>query len=92
MTWEAAEGTVANMVTRPGYQLADVQDTPLSPEVLGTDTKTGNGRKFGSSFVSIASTTQARQYFRAGVWVKNPTGTQTLNVLLLWLEVEIEDD
>lgn len=66
MEWEAWGETVANMITRPGYQVADVPNNILATNTLGTDTKTGSGEKFPTAMTSIASVTQGKQLIRPG--------------------------
>ncbi len=91
MGWEASGQTAANMVTRPGLQVANVETAPDAAVTLGADTLTSSGVKFPSAFTDVRTTTQGRQLARLGLWVKNPSGTTTLQCVLLhnaWLELD----
>jgi hypothetical protein len=90
-TWESAGETVANMITRPGYQVADVENSISSSNTLGTDTQTGNGVKYGSAPTDISSVTQAKQVVRWGLWVKNPSGTTTVQCVRAGGVIEVEE-
>lgn len=90
MGWEVQLESAANMVTRPGYQLANVANTIVSTLILGGDTQTSVGVKYPSGMSSISANSQANQLFRAGLWVKNPLGNTDLNCVRVsaWLEYE----
>ena len=91
MGWEAHGESVANMISRPGFQVADVENNIVSTNTLGTDTQTSNGVKFPSAMADISATTQARQLFRGGIWVKNPAGNNNLNTVRVHLWIEYEE-
>lgn len=88
--WEVQAGSVANMITRPGLQLANVENTIGSTAALGSDTHTSTGMKYPSAMVDISASTDAYQLMRVGLYVKNPVGNSDLNCVRVrvWLEVE----
>ena len=90
-TWESSGETVANMVTRPGYQVADVENSVSSTNTLGSDTQTGNAVKYASAPTDISSVTQSKQLVRWGLWVKNPAGTTTVQCVRGGGVMEVED-
>jgi hypothetical protein len=91
ISWEAWGETVANMITRPGYQVADVENNILGTNTLGTDTKTGAGVLYGTDFFDISGNTKARVKIRFGIWVKNPAGNSNLNCVRVRAWIEIQD-
>lgn len=90
MGWEVSSESVANMISSPGYQLADVENAVVSTNTLGSDTQTSTGVKFPSALTDVSSNTEARQLFRSGIYVKNPVGVNVLHVIRVrcWLEWE----
>ena len=90
-TFEAYGETASNMVVRPGYQVADVENSISSTNTLGADSKTGPGVSYRSTLTDISSTTVARQLARWGLWVKNPKGDSTLNCVRIGGVIEVED-
>lgn len=78
-TWEAATEMIANMITKPGYQTANVENAPDGAVVLGTDNLASNGVKYGSVMTDISSATQAKALVRFGIWVKLPSGSTMAN-------------
>lgn len=74
-TWEAANETIANMITKPGYQTANVENAADAAAVLGTDYQTSNGMKYGTVMTDISSITQGKALVRMGMWVKLPSGS-----------------
>lgn len=73
-TWEATMETSANLVTRPGFQTANVENSPDNPQTLGSDSLTSVGVKFGTALTDITSSTQAKALVRFGIWVKLASG------------------
>ncbi len=61
-TWEVSTESAANCVTRPGYQAANVEDTADTPAVLGTDTQTSVGVKYGTAPPTSARPRRARRW------------------------------
>lgn len=89
MGWEALGATQTDMVTSPAYQLAENETTLVTPTSLGTDTLTGVGVKYPSGMTDASATTQAHQLFRAGMYVKNASGSNPNFVhVRAWLEWE----
>lgn len=74
-TWEAANETIANMITKPSYQTANVENAADAAAVLGTDYQTSNGMKYGTVMTDISSITQGKALVRMGMWVKLPSGS-----------------
>lgn len=73
-TWEAQAEAIANMVTRPGYQVGNVENAPDAAVVLGLDTLSSIGVKHGTAMTDISAATQAKAVVRFGIWVKLPSG------------------
>jgi hypothetical protein len=89
MGWEVQLESQANSVSRPGYQLADVENTVISTNTLGVDTQTGPGVRYPSGMTDISANSQAHMLIRFGLWVKNASGTALNCVRVhLWLEYE----
>ncbi len=65
----------ANMISKPGYQTANVENAPDAGVVLGTDYQQGNGVKYGTVMTDISSATQAKAVVRLGIWVKLASGS-----------------
>lgn len=70
-----------------------MENVIASSNTLGSDTLTSTNVKYPTAMTDISATTQARQLVRFGIWVKNPTGTTTLQCVRLsgWLEIEMDD-
>ncbi len=82
-TWEAANETIANMITKPGYQTANVENAADAAAVLGTDYQTSNGMKYGTVMTDISSVTQGKALVRMGMWVKLPSGSTLATIRLM---------
>ena len=67
--------TSANLVTRPGFQTANVENSPDGPQAFGSDSLTSVGLKYGTALTDISSSTQAKALVRFGVWVKLASGS-----------------
>ncbi len=89
-TWEAHSETASNMVTRPAYQVCDVENNILATYVLGTDTQTGAGVKYPTAWAAIAANTAGRQLIRFGFYTKDPAGDSTLNAVRIGGVFEIK--
>lgn len=74
---------MASMVTKPGYEVANVENTPNGAYLLGPDSQTGNGYKFPTAWGNPAVNLDDAQLVRFGFWVKNPTGTTSLESVRL---------
>ena len=74
-TWEAHSEAAANMITRPGYQTANVENSPDTAVALGSDSQSSNGMKYGTAMTDISSVTQAKGLVRFGIWVKLASGS-----------------
>ena len=81
-TWEAFGETMANMVTRPGFQTANTENSPDTPAAFGNDTQSSGGLKYSTAMTDISSSTQAKALVRFGIWVKLPSGS-SLNCVRL---------
>ncbi len=74
-SWEANSETSGSLVTRPGYQTANVENSPDAAATLGSDTQTSAGVKYATAMNDIASVTQAKALVRFGMWVKLNSGS-----------------
>ena len=74
-TWEVSTESAANCVTRPGYQTANVENSADTPAVLGTDTQTSVGVKYGTALTDISSATAGKALVRFGIYVKLASGS-----------------
>ena len=74
-TWEANSEMAPSMVTRPGYQTANVENSPDAAVALGSDTQTSSGVKYGTAMTDISGVTQAKAVVRFGIWVKLASGS-----------------
>lgn len=74
-SWEANSETSGSTITRPGYQTANVENSPDAATTLGSDTQTGAGVKYATGMNDIASVTQAKSLVRFGMWVKLASGS-----------------
>lgn len=89
-TFEARSNTDTGAVFEPGFQTANVENSPDNPaQISGIQTLTGDGMAYPTAVSDISTSTAGKAMVRPGVWMK--ASGAGLKMARLWMAIDIEE-